>query len=256
MIYQTNESNNSSNYNRGGTFDARSIRTELFCFCIDNFEFFALADTEWHGRQKCYEILRKIDSFSPPPPPPTTISSIIAANKIAQDFNPADHYLTLFCRYINLKAEDFRFLFRDYTQPLLKMNNLNLMGKFLGSEFEPAPRSKRDIKIGLGTELPGTSFMIQRSMSPFKIYYDLNTKMDLFTFAYGPCWEGCMAQLNLSLDKIIHPARDPSRPMPWWDKCRLYLHGRLTSLIQQSQTIYHVSMDPYNHTESMKWVLF
>ena len=78
--------------------------------------------------------------------------------------------------------------------------------------------------------------------------------MDLFTFAYGPCWEGCMAQLNLSLDKIIHPARDPSRPMPWWDKCRLYMHGRITSLIQQSQTIYHVSMDPYNRTEEMKWV--
>ena len=63
-----------------------------------------------------------------------------------------------------------------------------------------------------------------------------------------------MAQLNLSLDKIIHPARDPSRPMPWWDKARLYLHGRFTSHIQHTQIIYHVSMDPYNRTEEMKWV--
>jgi hypothetical protein len=63
-----------------------------------------------------------------------------------------------------------------------------------------------------------------------------------------------MAQFNLSLDKIIHPARDPSKPMPWWDKARLYFHGRLTSIIQQSQIIYHVSMDPYNRTEEMKWV--
>ena len=63
-----------------------------------------------------------------------------------------------------------------------------------------------------------------------------------------------MAQFNLALDKIIHPARDPSRPMPWWDKSRLYLHGRFTSQISQTQLIYHVSMDPYNHTEEMKWV--
>ena len=63
-----------------------------------------------------------------------------------------------------------------------------------------------------------------------------------------------MAQYNLCLDKIIHPARDPSRPMPWWDKSRLYLHGRFTSQINQAQLIYHVSMDPYNRTEEMKWV--
>lgn len=91
-------------------------------------------------------------------------------------------------------------------------------------------------------------------MSPFKFYHDLASKMNLFTFAYGPCWEGSMAQLNLSMDKIIHPARDPSKPMTWWDKTRIYLHGRFTSLVQQSQIIYHVSMDPYNRTEEMKLV--
>ena len=183
MIYQANESNETSENHKRGTFEARSIRTELFCFCMDNFEFFALADSAWHSRQQCYEILRKIDNFSPPPPPPSSISSIIMLNKIADDFNPANHFLTLFCRHINIKAEDFRFLFRDYTQPLLKMNKLNLMGKFLGSEYAPSERAKRDVKIGVGIELPNTSFMIQRSMSPFKIYYDLNTKIELFEFA-------------------------------------------------------------------------
>lgn len=91
-------------------------------------------------------------------------------------------------------------------------------------------------------------------MSPFKFYHDLSSKMNLFTLAYGPCWEGSMAQLNLSLERIIHPARDPSRPMPWWDKTRLYIHGRFTALMQQCQIIYHVSMDPYNRTEEMKLV--
>jgi hypothetical protein len=183
MIYQNNERIDTSKHKKRGRFDVRSIRTELFCFCVDSLEFYALADTNWHSRQQCYEILRKIDHYSPPPPPPSSISSIITMNKIANDFNPANHFLTLFCRQINLKSEDFRFLFRDYTQPLLKINKLNLMGKFLGGEYAPSERAVRDIKMGLGIELPDISFMIQRSMSPFKIYYDLNTKIDLFEFA-------------------------------------------------------------------------
>ena len=63
-----------------------------------------------------------------------------------------------------------------------------------------------------------------------------------------------MAQTNISLDKILHPSRDPSRAMPWWDKSRLYLHGRLTIQAKQCQLIYHVSMNPHNRTEEMKWV--
>ena len=215
--------------------NSKSIRTQLFCFQIDSLDLYALADVDWHGRQKCYDILRQIDSHNREPP----------------NNNPAECYSILWCRHININFNDFQFLFRDYTQPLLKMNKFNMFGKLLGSEYQPHERSKRDVQIGVHDWY---TFQIQRSMSPFKLYHDLCSKMSLFSFAYGPCWEGCMAQLNLSLDKIIHPPRDPSRPMPWWDKSRLYLHGRLTSLMQQTQIIYHVSMDPYNHTEEMKLV--
>ena len=223
-------------------------RKELFCICIENLELKALSDSEWHGRQKCYEILRKIDQCSPPPP---------KLDHNTDNFEPALNYLILWCRHIDLCVQDLKFLFRDYTQPFLKINGANFFGKFLASEYQVPFKSKRQVKICVSSELSHLEhcvFEIERYMSPIKFYHDLSSKMAVLHYAYGPCWEGCMAQLNLSLEKIIHPARDPSKPLPWWDKSRLYLHGRLTACVQQCHIIYHVSMDPYNRTEEMRLV--
>ena len=130
------------------------------------------------------------------------------------------------------------------------MTHLALFGKLLGSELQPSFRSTRQVRIGVcddddAATSEATTFSVERSMSPFKFYHDLCAKMSTFTYAYGPCWEGCMAQLNLSLDKLVHPARDPSRPMPWWDKSRLYLRGRLTCAAKQAQVIYHLHYPLY-----------
>ena len=62
-----------------------------------------------------------------------------------------------------------------------------------------------------------------------------------------------MAQYNLAMDHINKPSLDPSRPMAFWDKLRLLLHGRLTMSVQQMSWLYHTSLDPYNRTEFMDW---
>ena len=71
--------------------------------------------------------------------------------------------------------------------------------------------------------------------------------------AYGPCWEPSWAQVNLALNSIIQPSVDPSRPMPFWDKMRLLLHGRMALSVNQMTWLYHASLDPYNMTEFMDW---
>jgi hypothetical protein len=122
-----------------------------------------------------------------------------------------------------LKAHSLPLGFRDYTQSLCRLKDVRLFGHVLGAELEPPERSVREVRVGELTVL--------RRMAPFKLYHDCCSRLSLASCAYGPCWEGAMAQLNLCLDKIVHPARDPSRPMPWWDKSRLYLHGRFTSQV-------------------------
>jgi hypothetical protein len=48
---------------------------------------------------------------------------------------------------------------------------------------------------------------VERNMNVLKFYYDLATEIDAWEMAYGPCWEPCLAQINLCLNKIIPPSK-------------------------------------------------
>lgn len=58
--------------------------------------------------------------------------------------------------------------------------------------------------------------------------------------------------IALGFEKILTPSRDPSPPLPFWDKMRLLFHGRLTMCIRQMTILLHASLDPYNTTEEME----
>jgi len=77
--------------------------------------------------------------------------------------------------------------------------------------------------------------------------------MSSLDVTFGPCWEPSWSQVSLALNRIKHPSVDPSRPLPVFDKLRLWLHGRLSTSVEQSVWLYHASLDPYNTTEFMAW---
>jgi len=77
--------------------------------------------------------------------------------------------------------------------------------------------------------------------------------MQTLNVAYGPCWEPTWAQVNLAMNCVKHASVDPSRPLPFFDKLRLWLHGHLIMSAQQSTWLYHASLDPYNTSEFMDW---
>ena len=79
------------------------------------------------------------------------------------------------------------------------------------------------------------------------------TDVSVFNMAHGACWEPALAEYNLALNLVNQPSLDPSAPLPFWDKCRLLLHGRLTMSVQTMSWLYHASLDPYNTTEMMDW---
>jgi hypothetical protein len=130
----------------------QTIRTELFCFSIENLELYALSDLDWHGRHKCYRILRQIDHASPEPSANNRQQSNGNEESLPtnEPFNPAEHYSIMWCRHISVNiGGDLKLTFRDYTQPLVKIQKLNMWGKLLGAEYEPAFRSRRSVKMGL-----------------------------------------------------------------------------------------------------------
>ena len=59
--------------------------------------------------------------------------------------------------------------------------------------------------------------------------------------------------MNVALESINRPSLDSSPLLPWWDKCRLLLHGRLTLSVERMTLLLHASRDPYNTTEEMEF---
>ena len=70
------------------------VRKELFSWSVLDLGLYALCDSEWHGRAKCYEMLRRIDSESAEP---------VSARP---DQSPAERYHILWCRYLNVNAAE------------------------------------------------------------------------------------------------------------------------------------------------------
>lgn len=71
--------------------------------------------------------------------------------------------------------------------------------------------------------------------------------------AYGPNWEPIMQFFQQSMNLINAPSVDPSPPLPFWDKIRLYFHGAFSLRAAEMKWLYHASVDPLNDTEILDW---
>ncbi|XP_065213016.1 protein hobbit [Planococcus citri] len=207
------------------------IRTRLFAWLITDLEINFMADPSIMGNENVVRILAEIDPESPWP-----IDGI--------------EFTTLWCRFIAASCKEWKFQLRDFPQPWVDIGELHLWGKLVGAEQEATKRAKRDAVIELGD--PYGEVTIERSMTSLKYYHDFNCEVDRFSYAFGPCWEPVISQCNLAFSKIISSSKDPSPPLPFWDKIRLIYHGRLTMCIRQLTFLLHASLDPYNTTEEME----
>ncbi|XP_043232606.1 protein KIAA0100-like [Amphibalanus amphitrite] len=207
------------------------MRTRLLLWSMDSLEFWALADPSFHGRAACVSELRRIDPLSPWP-----------------DDEPA--FSTLWCRELVTSCQRWTVTLRDYPQPVLDVHQLHLWGRMVGAEQVAVPRATRQLPVRL--QSPFEDDQVDRSLMSLKYYYDLSSDVDQLVAAYGPCWEPAVAMFNLCLEKVLRPSTDPSPPLPWWDKVRLKMHGRITQSVRQLTLLLHASLDPYNTTEEME----
>jgi len=141
------------------------------------------------------------------------------------------------------------FNLRDFPQNLLDISTLALWGKLAGAEVKPGKRAYRTHMVCV--EEPFDDIAIERSLTPLKLYYDLACDVETLCMAYGSCWEPAITQCSIALAYLTGTSLDPSPPLPWWDKTRLMLHGRVLLAARSTQLLLHASLDPYNTTEEM-----
>lgn len=110
--------------------------------------------------------------------------------------------------------------------------------------------AKRTCEVEIGG--PYETEFVERSLAGLKWYYDLNCDIESLSVAFGPCWEPVLAQCNLSFENIFPSSKDPSKPLPFWDKIRLMMHGRLYIAVNTLTQLLHASLNPYNTTEEME----
>ncbi|CAH2014141.1 unnamed protein product [Acanthoscelides obtectus] len=211
-------------------YKAAPPRTRLFAWTMTDVEILILADPTIHGTEKVINIMREIDHETPWPEEPIDFS-------------------TLWCRVVSLRCTEWKFVLRDFPQPLMDIRKYYVYGQLVGAEQLAPKRAIRTVAVHLGE--PFDPYVIERGMLPLKFYHDFNCGIESFSYAFGPCWEPVIAQCNLSFSQISAPSRDPSPPLTFWDKMRLLLHGRLTMEVKQLTVLLHASLDPYNTTEEM-----
>lgn len=206
-------------------------RTRLFAWIMTRLELFFMADPSIHGYNNVTKTMQIIDQESPWP-------------------EEQVEFVTLWCRAINWSCKDWQFLLRDYPQPMFHVTNSAMFGLLCGAEQLAPKRARRDVVVEIGG--PFENYTVQRGMTSLKFYHDFDWQLDYLGYAFGPCWEPVIAQCNLSIEKIIAPSKDPSLPLPFWDKMRLLFHGSLSIIAKQFTILLHASLDPYNTTEEME----
>ncbi|KAL3856242.1 hypothetical protein ACJMK2_011019 [Sinanodonta woodiana] len=212
--------------------DGRPVSSILFTWQMEDLEIVAMADKSIHGKDNVVKAMRDIDPDSPYP-------------------EESLEFCTLWCRFVNVSLQSWRVQLRDYPQYMLDVKDLHVWGRLAAGEQEGAKRAKRTCTVEVAE--PWGPMTVERNLPALKFYHDFSSDVQSWEMAYGACWEPVVAQYNLSLDLVNKPSIDPSRPMPWWDKIRLLLHGRLTLSAEKMSWLYHASLDPYNTTELMDW---
>ncbi|XP_076059759.1 bridge-like lipid transfer protein family member hobbit isoform X2 [Oratosquilla oratoria] len=212
-------------------YESAPMRTQLFTWTMEDVVIFAMADPTFHGTANVVQHMQDIDPDTPWP-------------EDRLEFN------TLWCRLVSASCAMWKFQLRDYPQCLLDMTDLEIWGRLIGAEQKATKRAHRTVIVEVDS--PWTNVSIERSMTALKFYHDFSCEVKSFTAAYGPCWEPAVSQVSLAFNLISKTSQDPSMPLPWWDKMRLLLHGRLTLMVERMTLLLHASLDPYNTTEEME----
>ncbi|KAK6058379.1 hypothetical protein COOONC_04049 [Cooperia oncophora] len=227
MLLEKNSAIYIERWNKAG-----SAKRPLYVSKWTDWDLRAFADETFHGTEKCVDFIREFDPLSSYPAGGLQFS-------------------TLWGRAVELDMGEWCVNFKDYPIPYLLAKDMHFFGLLVGAEeMEESGRSFRECEINLPA--PWETHTVRRNMAPLKFYYDMQCESADLSATYGPCWEPCLSMISLMWNNISAPSKDPSVPLPFWDKMRFLLHGRFSWLSSKVVTTMLASPDPYNTTETVE----
>lgn len=214
-------------------YSSEARRVPLFSVIVEEADLKILADSSFHKHEEIKSMIRSLNPES----------------NMGDDVQ----FSTLFCRVVSANLKSAEFLLRDFPMSMLAMRDFTIKGTILGAEQVAMPRARRKCQVYLGRNLePAT---IERSMTPLKIFHNLQIRCSTANYTHGPCWEPILQQVSLAFDDIVSASSDPSPSLSWWDKMRFICHGQAKLNCNQLSVVLHASHDPYNQTEMIELTL-
>ncbi len=114
---------------------------------------------------------------------------------------------------------------RDFPKPLVDSSQLRIHGTLLGAENEAAECAVRKNRVFTGENRD--DIVVGRKMPALKFYHDLYAHTARLEITWGVAYDYPLSDIGSASDYMTKPTVDPSPVLPWWDKMRLILHGRV-----------------------------
>lgn len=182
------------------------------------------------------------------------IKNIIKANNPDAPLIDDIQFITIFCRIISSNFKSVEIYLRDFPIPMLSIRDFTIKGQLVATEQMAAPRARRTCQVYMGHQ-KAVPVWVERSMTPLKIFHNLQLRCTSANYTHGPCWDPILAQVSISFEDIIPTSADPSPSLPWWDKMRFVIHGQVKLNCNHFSVVLHASNDPYNETEMIELTL-
>ncbi|KRX15358.1 Uncharacterized protein T07_4304 [Trichinella nelsoni] len=211
-------------------YNGKPSRTGLFTWYVDFVDLVVIADSGLFGSDKLSSEIRTLDADSPWP------------------WNPS--FGILFGRYVDFHFDKLFARMRDYPLPYLDVSDCSIRGKLIGCEMKGDENSEQEFNFVVGHKFGDVT--LRHFLALLKYFYDLNTVIGELRWTYGPCWDPCLSMISACWELVNRPSLDPSPRLPFWDRIRLLLHGRLRVRCGQVVTSILASADPYNGTERLE----
>ena len=171
---------------------------------------------------------------------------------------PACTTLAISIKFYNIlltpvgQASEWRVWLRDYPTNLISASEVHWSGTLCGAEQRGREELNfRDVSIDPG--LPWSAITVPRNLCPLRFFHDITMKYQLIEFGWGPSMEAAWGELQHALDRITSRPADNSPPLPWWDKQRMKMRGRIVSAMNESNWHHLASRFPYCHEERLCW---
>ncbi|KNE67589.1 hypothetical protein AMAG_12040 [Allomyces macrogynus ATCC 38327] len=156
-------------------------------------------------------------------------------------------------RDVSMRFRSLGVHIRDYPLPLASLpasdragTHHMLHGLVILAEPIAPPASTCVLAVPVDNFGETLTLHVAKAMAPIKCYATMSLDLESpMSYHWGPAVEPALADLSRVVDEFTEPSLDPSEPIPWWDKIRWLVHGKLR--IEAPAIHVHVlgSRNPY-----------